>query len=180
MSSCVSCCASKPSPATVRSRLSLKARSAHLSAPFNAGLINSGPHDWSAAVWHRRCFLLPILRPRSDRPRHGHAVHPDLVNLLVEETEIAFDLGAFRDRVGIGPDEIAEQLIPHFHRVVAGLALVRAASDRLARYEKIHSHILGRDVIAGRQPRLEQEPGAPGLGNDLTSDDYLHRARGVE
>src|SRR5207248_993822 len=97
MSSCASCFASQPSPATVRSRLSLKARSAHLSAPFNAspadlGLINSRPNDWSAAVRHLRALLFPVLRPWGYGPGHRDAVDPDLVHLLVEEAEISLDL----------------------------------------------------------------------------------------
>src|SRR5258708_3153385 len=183
MSSCASCFASKPSPATVRSRLSLKARSAHLSAPFNArpanysGLANSGPDGRSAAVRPRRRLLLPVLRPGRHRTRHRDSVDPYFVHLLVEEAEITLDLRAFRDRVGIGPDEIAEQLVPNLDRVVAGLALVRAAGDCLAPNEQVHPHIRGRDVVAGRQPRLEQEPGAPGLRNDVAANDDLHRAR---
>src|SRR5207248_8200430 len=149
MSSCASCFASRPSPAIVRSRSSLKARSGHLSAPFHAspadlGLINSRPDDWSAAVRRRRRLLLPVLRPRRYRPRHRDAVDPDLVHLLVEEAEITLDFRAFGDRVGVGPDEIGENLVTDFDRIIAGLALVRAARGRLARNEEIHAHILGR------------------------------------
>src|ERR1700726_906775 len=141
-----------------------------------AGRNELRPGDRPAAVRPRRRFLLPILGPRRPRPRHREAVDPDLVYLLVEETEIALDLRAFRDRIGVIPDEVAEHLVPDFDRMVAGLALVRAASDRLARNEKLHPHVVGRDVIAGRQPRLEKKPRTPSLGNDLAANNHLHRA----
>src|SRR5215472_2284094 len=130
----------------------------------------------AAIIWSRRRLLLPVLRPWRQRPRNCGAVQPDLVDALVEEAEIAFDLRAFRDRIGVAPDEIFEHLIADLDRVVAGLAFVGAPRDRLARHEKAHAHILGRDVIAGRQPGFEQKAGSPRLGNDLASDHHLHRA----
>src|SRR5271154_4174660 len=106
------------------------------SAPFNGSL---GPDDRAAAVRHRRRLFLPVLGPWGHRPRHSDAVYPDLVHLLIEEAEIALDFGAFRDRVGVGPDDISENLFPELDRIVAGLALVRAAGSRLARDEKLHA-----------------------------------------
>src|SRR5580693_3352152 len=100
------------------------------------------PDHGAAAVRHRCRLLLPILRPWRHRPKHRDAVYPDLVDLLVEEAEMALDLGAFRDRVGIGPDEVGEHPVPDLDRIIAGLALIGAARDALARREKVHAHIL--------------------------------------
>src|SRR5215469_6719348 len=40
---------------------------------------------------------------------------------------------------------------------VFGEALVRAPSDTVARNEQVYAHVELRDVVASRQPRLEQQ-----------------------
>src|SRR5438067_1058149 len=64
-----------------------------------------GPGHRAARIGDRRGFLLPVLRPWCDRLRHRDAIDPDLVDQLVEETEMPLDLRAFRDRLGVVPDD---------------------------------------------------------------------------
>src|SRR4029077_8563992 len=73
-----------------------------------------------------------------------------------------------------------EQLVVDLDRVVARLALVGTTGDFVARDQKVHAHILGWDVVAGRQPRLEKETRTPRFGYHFAADDDLHRAEGVE
>src|SRR3954463_4232071 len=84
------------------------------------------PPNRAAGVRDRCGPFLPILRPRRHRPRHGHTVHPDLVDLLVEKGQEAPDLGAFGDRLGVAPDDVGIRLTADPRRPVAGAALIRA------------------------------------------------------
>src|SRR5262249_25617213 len=91
------------------------------------------PGDRAAIVGDGRGFLLPILRPGRHGPRPPLAIDPDLVHLLVEEREEAPDLRAFRDRLGIAPDDVRIFLPADPRRPVASPSLVRAGGRLLAR-----------------------------------------------
>src|SRR6516164_10573353 len=94
------------------------------------------PNHGPAGIGNRRRPFVPILRPWRQRRRLRDSVDQNVVDVLVEEAQIAFDLGAFRDRIGVGPHQIAEQLVVDLDRVVARLALVGATGDFVAREQK--------------------------------------------
>src|SRR3954464_1943110 len=84
------------------------------------------PPNRAAGVRDRCGPFLPILRPRRHRPRHDNTVHPDLIDLLVEEGQETLDLRAFQDRLGIAPDDVGIFLAADPRRPIAGPALIRA------------------------------------------------------
>src|SRR3712207_6301090 len=94
------------------------------------------------------------LRPLRLRPLLLFAVHLK-VHLLVEEGQVSLYLGGLQDRLRVVPDQVLDSLAPGLDRPVRGDPLVRAPSGLLAPNEHVLAHVLGRDVVARRQPGLE-------------------------
>ena len=62
-------------------------------------------------------------------------------------------------------------------RPVDRLALIGAARRAVGRREQVHAHVLARDVVAHRQPGLEQEVGFRRLRHRLAAEHHPHLAR---
>src|SRR3712207_1723934 len=78
------------------------------------------------------------------------------VHLFVEEGQEPLYLGGFSYGVLITPDEILDPPAPGLHRPVRCDPLVRTPRRLLALDEHAFAYVLGRDIVARRQPRLEQ------------------------
>src|SRR5262249_60171790 len=116
------------------------------------------------------------LRPGGHRARHDLAIDQDGVDFLIKEREQPGDLPAFIDWGGIVPDEVAERLAADGDAVVGGNALVGTLGWGLGRAENVGPYIVTRDVVAGRQTRLEQKHGTPRGGYRRAADDHLDTA----
>src|SRR5215218_10944826 len=106
------------------------------------------------------------LRPLRLGPLLLLAIHLE-VHPLVEEGQKPLYLSGLRDRLRVVPDEVLDPIRSGLNRPVRGDPLVRAPSGLLALDEYILAHVLGRDIVARRQPRLEQDLRSLRLGDYL-------------
>ncbi len=82
---------------------------------------------------------------------------------LVEEREVISHLGCLAQRLGIAPcDVVLVSCGP-----IGGLSLVRAEGPGVARAQEVEPHVVGRQVIADGQRRLEEQAGTVGFGERL-------------
>src|SRR5215204_6086568 len=98
------------------------------------------------------------------------------VDLLIEEAQVSLHLGRFGYGVLVTPDEVLDALAVGLHRPVRRDTLIWTLGILLAWDELISPNVLRRDVVAWRQPRLEQELRLVGFRNDLAIDLDLHVA----
>src|ERR687897_2570587 len=89
---------------------------------------------------------------------------------------VPLHLGSFGYGVLVTPDEVLRALAPDLYRPVRRDTLVRALGVLLARDELLYPNVLLRDVVARRQPRLEQDLRPVGLRNDLAINHDLQVA----
>src|SRR5437763_3742129 len=86
------------------------------------------------------------------------------VDTLVEEAEQVANRFGVVLRLRIRPDDVLDQPLAEAHVPVGGRPLVRAAAPRRARDEQLGPHVVDRDVVARRQPGLEQRLRASRVG----------------
>src|SRR3954463_10192144 len=104
-------------------------------------------------------------RPLRLRPVDRRAVDRD-VDLLVEEADEPGDRRRVGQRLLVRPDDVALTA----HGPVRREALVRADRDRVARAQAVHRDVVARQVVARRQPGLEDDRRAPAVGEQLAAD----------
>src|ERR687897_3211691 len=93
---------------------------------------------------------------------------------------VPLHLGSFGYGVLVTPDEVLRALAPGLYRPVRRDTLVRALGVLLARGELLYPNVLLWDVVARRQPRLEQDLRLVGLRDDLAVDHNLHVAVAIQ
>src|SRR5205823_9602542 len=93
------------------------------------------------------------------------------VDALVEEAEVVADVLRVVLGARVRPDEVVVPAAGGVEVPVRGRALVRAARLLRARHEQLGADVLGRQVVARRQPGLEQDLRAPRVGDDLAVDE---------
>ena len=106
-----------------------------------------------------------LARPWRLWPLDLLAIYEDFVHALLEERNEARDRLHKRQWLWIIPGDIGIDLLANAQRPVRRLALVGALALRLARLQEIHAYIFGRNVIAHRQTRLEDQLGPARLGH---------------
>src|ERR671916_202109 len=89
-------------------------------------------------------------------------------------------LGSFGYGVLVTPDEVLRALAPGLDRPVRRDTLVWALGVLFAWDKLLYPNILPRDVVAWRQPRLEQDLWPVGLRDDLAVDRDLHVAIAIQ
>src|SRR6516162_9802017 len=103
--------------------------------------------------------LISTLREGRDWSILQHPIDVQ-VDVLIVEAEPVFDLRALGNWRQITPHDVLDELVAHPSRPVARRPFIRASRGRLGGLEQIHAHIELRNVIAGRQPGLEEEDGS--------------------
>src|SRR5215208_6751454 len=109
------------------------------------------------------------LRPLRLRPLLRLAVHFQ-IHLLMEEAQITFYVGGRRYRIRIVPDKCFPSLTAGLYRVVRRHPLVGTLRFLVAREEHVLRDIFWAEVVARRQPGLEEDLGTLGLCYDLPVD----------
>src|SRR5512145_3150151 len=98
-------------------------------------------------------------------------------DLIPIERQVATDGLGVAVRLLVSPDRVLGDTIADLHAPVARVALEWAVRGVLGPVEEVHAHILGREVIRGRQPGLVQHERARGIGNtravELDADTLL-------
>lgn len=85
-----------------------------------------------------------------------------------------FDLRGLRQWFRVAPGYILDGGPVYLRRPVRGLALVRAVRHALAGDEQVRIHVLGRDIVAGRQAGLKEYLRPDALGVGCAVDGYLY------
>src|SRR5262245_39736771 len=100
----------------------------------------------------------PGLRERRDRSILQRLIDVQ-VDVLVVKAEQVFDLRALGNWRRITPHDVLDELVAHPSRPETRYTLIWASRGGVGGLEQIHAHIQLRNVIAGRQPSLEEEDG---------------------
>src|SRR6516162_5638674 len=126
--------------------------------------------------------LMTLIWPLRERRERSILQHPiDVqVDVLVVEAEQVFDLRALGNWGRITPHDVLDELVAYPRRPVARYTFIRASRGRLGGLEQIHAYIQLRNVIAGRQPSLEEEDGPASFTHRHAVDLHTHVPRAVD
>src|SRR6516164_5605601 len=102
------------------------------------------------------------------------------VDVLVVEAEQVFDLRALGNWRRITPHDVLDELVAHPGRPIVRRSFIRASRDRLGGIEQIDADIELRNVIAGRQPSLEEEDGPASFTQCHAINLHTHVPRAVD
>src|SRR5439155_22405476 len=92
-------------------------------------------------------------------------VYVERVHALIKKAQVPGDRRTCGQRFTVAPHDVFEDALANPDGPVRCLAFVGTTRGGLSRLQELHTDILLRNVIAKREPRLDQELGTPGVRN---------------